>query len=108
MIVEKNEVLRVLIENKAKKFTLRFYSAQAAHSKDGNELVTFETLIPSNSMLATYTHLPEMQISAERIIREEWDNIAYIKIDDEVVCERKRYGAHMKRIRDEAFNQPAL
>lgn len=106
MIVEKNEVLRVLIENKAKKFTLRFYSAQAAHSKDGNELVTFETLIPRNSMLATYTHLPEMQISAERIIREEWDNIAYIKIDDEVICERKRYGAHMERISDEAFKQP--
>ncbi|ETD05739.1 hypothetical protein N568_0101300 [Lactococcus garvieae TRF1] len=105
MIVEKNEVLRVLNENKAKKFALRFYSAQATYGKDDNNLVTFETIIPQNSMMATYTHLPDIKISAERIIREEWDNIAYIKMGDEVICERKRYGAHMERMSEEAFEQ---
>jgi hypothetical protein len=106
MNVEKNEVLRVLIENKSKKFALRFYSAQAVHGGEREQLVTFETIIPRGTMLATYTHLPEMKMPVDKIIREEWDNIAYIKMEDEVICERSHYGAQMSRISPKAFTQP--
>lgn len=106
MIVEKNEALRVLIENKSKRFALRFYSAQAVHGGEPVDLVTFETIIPGGTMLATHVHHPEMKMQVDKIIRNEWDNIAYIKMEDEVICERKRYGAHMERISDEAFKQP--
>ncbi|MGL4248741.1 MAG: hypothetical protein ACRCR5_08140 [Lactococcus garvieae] len=105
MNVEKNEVLRVLIENKSKEFALRFYSAQAVQGGEREQLVTFETIIPRGTMLATYTHLPEVKMPVDKIIREEWENIAYIKLEDEVICERSQYGAHMSRISPEAFKQ---
>ncbi|WP_338998156.1 hypothetical protein VNN28_09970 (plasmid) [Lactococcus formosensis] len=106
MNVEKNEVLRVLIENKSKKFALRFYSAQAVHGEQFEDLVTFETIIPRGTMVATYTHLPEIKMPVDKIIREEWENIAYIKMEDEVICERSQYGAQMSRISPKAFEQP--
>ncbi|MFK4960162.1 hypothetical protein ACI1TN_09010 [Lactococcus garvieae] len=105
MNVEKNEVLRVLIENKSKRFALRFYSAQAVHGGNPEDLVTFETIIPRGTMVATYTHLPEMKMPVDKIIREEWKNIAYIKMEDEVICERSQYGAQMRRISPQAFEQ---
>lgn len=105
MIVEKNEVLRVLIENKSKKFALRFYSAQAVQGGEREQLVTFETIIPRGTMLATYTHLPEVKMSVDKIIRDEWENIAYIKMEDEVICERSHHGAQMSRISPQAFEQ---
>lgn len=105
MNVEKNEALRVLIENKSKRFALRFYSAQAVHGGNPVDLVTFETIIPRGTMVATYTHLPEMKMPVDKIIREEWKNIAYIKMEDEVICERSQYGAQMRRISPQAFEQ---
>lgn len=105
MNVEKNEALRVLIENKSKRFALRFYSAQAVHGGNPEDLVTFETIIPRGTMVATYTHLPEMKMPVDKIIREEWKNIAYIKMEDEVICERSQYGAQMRRISPQAFEQ---
>lgn len=105
MSVKKNDVLRVLIENKSKQFALRFYSAQAVHGGEQGELVTFETMIPRGTMLATYTHLPEMKMPVDKIIREEWENIAYIKMEDEVICERSQYGAQMSRVSPQAFEQ---
>lgn len=105
MNVEKNEVLRVLIENKSKKFALRFYSAQSIHEEELGNLVTFETIIPRGTMVATYAHLPEVKMPVDKIIREEWDNIAYIKMEDEVICERSQYGAQMSRISAKAFEQ---
>lgn len=105
MNVEKNELLRVLIENKSKKFALRFYSAQAVQGAEREQLVTFETIIPRGTMLATYTHLPEVKMPVDKIIRDEWENIAYIKMEDEVICERSHYGAQMSRISPQAFEQ---
>ncbi|WP_251713412.1 hypothetical protein [Lactococcus ileimucosae] len=105
MFVNKNDVLRVLMENKSKKFSIRFYSAEAEHGGDPQALVTYETIIPKGSMLATYTHLPEMKISAEKILQSEWNSIAYVKMEDEVICKRSHYGAQMRRISAEAFKQ---
>ncbi|WP_341485157.1 hypothetical protein [Lactococcus formosensis] len=105
MNVEKNEALRVLIENKSKSFALRFYSAQAVHGGNPEDIVAFETIIPRGTMVATYTHLPEMKMPVDKIIREEWKNIAYIKMEDEVICERSQYGAQMSRISPKAFEQ---
>lgn len=68
-------------------------------------VLTLFVIVGAIVAVITYTHLPDIRISAERIIREEWDNIAYIKMGDEVICERKRYGAHMERMSEEAFEQ---
>jgi hypothetical protein len=107
MIVEKEILMRVMLENQSKKMTFRFYGIYAtSFGSDLTDLMDYESIIPENTTSATYEHRPDIQIDALPLIHEEWENIAYFTLDGKTICKRSEYGQPMISRDDELFTQP--
>ncbi|CAM3025121.1 hypothetical protein GHI93_00315 [Lactococcus hircilactis] len=105
MIVEKETLLRVMIENQEKLMSFRFYYVLAVQGIDKTDLMTYESLIPAGTLKATYAHRPEVEIDAVELVKQEWESIAYFMLDGTLLCKREAYGKPMISRDDEQFSQ---
>ena len=105
MIVNKEEVLRVMVEHQAQEMTFRFYSVLATEGGQPTDLTSYESLVPAGQLIATYEHRPDIKVNPLEVIRSEWESIAYFKLDGEVICKRSAYGQPMISRQDDLFTQ---
>lgn len=105
MIVKKEQIMRVILEQKSQDIKFRFYSATTIGGLSKIELATYESIIPKDSTLATYEHRPDIQFNALKLVESEWDDIAYFCLNNEVICKRSAFGEPMISRNDEMLFQ---
>jgi len=105
MIVNKEQIMRVIIEYQAQEIKFQFYSATTIAGISNTELATYESIIPNNTLIATYVHRPDIKFNAIELIQSEWKDIAYFSLNGEVICKRSGYGQPMISRNDELFIQ---
>lgn len=107
MIVKKEQIMRIIIEQQSQEIKFRFYSATTIAGLSKTELATYESIIPKGSTSATYEHRPDIQFDALALVKSEWQDIAYFSLNGEMICERSAYGEAMISKCDELFTQNA-
>ena len=107
MIVKKEQIMRIILEQQSQEIKFRFYSASTIGGLSKTELATYESIIPKGSTSATYEHRPDIQFDALALVKSEWQDIAYFSLNGEMICERSAYGEAMISKCDELFAQNA-
>lgn len=107
MIVKKEQIMRIILEQQSQEIKFRFYSASTIGGLSKTELATYESIIPKGSTSATYEHRPDIQFDALALVKSEWQDIAYFSLNGEMICERSAYGEAMISKCDELFTQNA-
>ncbi|MQQ80517.1 hypothetical protein GFV15_06055 [Lactococcus lactis] len=105
MIVNKEQVMRFILEEKSQEIKFRFYSATTIGGLSKTELATYESIIPKGSTSATYEHRPDIQFNSLKLVESEWDDIAYFSLNNEMICKRSTFGEPMISRNDELFVQ---
>ncbi|MCL2676879.1 MAG: hypothetical protein FWE43_02950 [Streptococcaceae bacterium] len=103
MFIEKETLLRVMLDNVNKTLTFRFYDPYSSNDVD---VMAMECIVPIGSMDATYEHEPTAHVPAMKLVYQEWEDIAYFALDGEVICERKAKGLPMRAKSEDVFLQP--
>lgn len=107
MIVKKEQIMRIILEQQSQEIKFRFYSATTIGGLSKTELATYESIIPKGSTKATYEHRPDIQFDALALVKSEWQDIAYFSLNGKMICERSAYGEAMISKCDELFTQNA-
>ena len=100
------EILRVMAKNSDKEFGFQFFSERTENLKSGNELAEYHAYVPKGGIMAKFKEdatIPGVPIL--NILKEDWDSIAYLSMNDKKICQRAAYGSDMEILDDEIFKE---
>ncbi|MDR9868010.1 hypothetical protein RI092_09340 [Lactococcus cremoris] len=101
------DVLRVMAEHKESEFEFRIYSPNTEQGYSDTELSKLPAYVEAHSTFAKLRGNEKMAIQVTEFFESDFQTIASLTMDGQLICERKAYGQPMEAINRALFEQGA-
>ncbi|GAB2024468.1 hypothetical protein [Lactovum odontotermitis] len=111
MMIQAQDLLKVVQANKQAGFDFQMYSWKAEHGLSLTDKISRHSFIPAGSTTA-YTEDEKgevvARIAVNKLIVCLWESLAQFSMEGRVICAREAYGQPMEVLDEELFHQEAF